>query len=124
MSRIFATPFFLACHHLWPGRPAAGLARTLGRSKATCRSWLEGLRGTPPEVMDALAAVLRGHAAQSLALAESLNREADRAKAKPWKARGWQVVKERDGPGSWPRDARNRMGRPRKEGEEQSFRKW
>jgi len=31
----------------------------------------------------------------------------------PQRARGWQVVRERDGPGSEPRDARWRGGRPR-----------
>ena len=61
-----------------------------------------------------LAERLRVHAALANALAEEADYYALREERKPRQARGFQVVRERDGPGSAPRDGRWRGGRPRR----------
>ncbi len=61
-----------------------------------------------------LAERLRVHAAVAIALAEEADDYARREERKPRLARGWQEVRERDGPGSAPRDGRWRGGRLRR----------
>ena len=113
MSQGIPSAFLQACGHLWPKRRAACLSVHTGRLVSTCYSWVNGTRTPPPDVLDSLVGFLRRHGAISLALADSLDREGEKARATLRVARGWQIVKERDGPGSIPRDARNRRGRQR-----------
>jgi hypothetical protein len=128
--------FRIACalHPGWPG-PVAWLAsiadyRPGGRrithstAKTWCygsKHWAYGNRKPPIEVFKKLRGLLQyalpTHEDQRLvieltALVGQYIWEHERKAARP--LTGFNEVRERDGPGSTPRDARNRLGRPRK----------
>lgn len=64
-----------------------------------------------PERWAVLAEHLVEHGRLCLNLADDLSYAARKAGERPRMARGFQVVMERDGPGSLPRDGRWRGGR-------------
>ena len=103
-----------ACRMRWPGRHVAGLAQLLRRPKPTVASWLAGRRQMPASEMLALAEVLRTDGQFLIGIASNVLHAAEIKQARPRHARGFQVIKERDGPGSMPRDARWRGGRPKR----------
>ena len=112
MPHKIETAFTQALRHLWGNRRTAGLAVQTGRSAPTCRTWINGTRTVPVDVLDELVSFLRRHSAVSLALADSLEREADKARVRRRKPTGFMIIRDRDGTGI-PRDGRNRRGRPR-----------
>lgn len=103
-----------ACCLRWPRRHVAGLAQLLRRPKPTAASWLAGRRQMPVPEIQALAEVLRADGQLLIGIASNMLHAAEIKQARPRHARGFQVVKERDGPGSTPRDARWRGGRPKR----------
>ena len=99
---------------LWPDAPNAGLARTAGRPKSSCRSWRSGHRRVPTYVLERLRLSLQARAAECNTVWDDICREIARRQGEPLRRRGFMEIRERDGPGSIPRDGRNRLGRPRK----------
>ena len=114
LSEKPATLAFRIGQFLGHGRHAAALGEILGRPISTARSWTNGRRKMPAYMAKLLAERLRAHAAVANALADDADYYALREERKPRLARGWQVIRERDGPGPPPRDARWRHGRPRR----------
>lgn len=106
---------FRVARALSPDAPNAALARPLGYSKAAARAYTAGRRKPP------LAAFgkWREELAERIRTCHALNEELKQAAwvrsqepAQP--LRGFFEIKERDGPGTPPRDARNRAGRPKR----------
>jgi hypothetical protein len=71
-------------------------------------------RGAPKPVLRQIRLMLQARAAECYALCGEFDREIARRDGEPPRRRGFMEVRERDGPGSIPRDGRNRRGRPRK----------
>jgi hypothetical protein len=67
----------------------------------------------PANDAEMLAIYIRSRAEAGIALAQELENYAAEQRAEGRRARGFEVVRERDGPGSTPRDARWRGGRRR-----------
>ena len=80
---------------------------------ATVQGWRAGRSRLPADDADMLAAYIRARAEPGIDLAKELENYAAKRRAEGRRARGFQVVRERDGPGSTPRDARWQGGRPR-----------
>jgi hypothetical protein len=110
-----------AARALFAGAPTALLARECNMlvAKATVRSWRQGHRRAPVSVLKKLRLMLQVRAAVCSSLCRDFDLEIARREGEPhWKRRGpgFMQVRERDGPGSVPRDGRNRCGRPRRSG--------
>jgi hypothetical protein len=97
---------------LSPDRPIMFLAQLARCPRPTAKSWTTGHRRPPVWVLDALR-----HMARVRGLT-GLEREFDyqirQRTYEPKHRTGFNQIRERDGPGSTPRDGRNRLGRPRK----------
>jgi hypothetical protein len=102
-----------ASQALWPDAPSAGLAKLAGRPKSTAHSWRRSHRRTPLNVLRLLRRELQVRGAACHSLGAEFDREIMRREGEGPVRRGFFIVRERDGPGSIPRDARNRRGRPR-----------
>jgi len=107
-----------AAQALFAGAPTALLAHECGLlPKATARSYRQGHRRAPVPVLKSLRRMLQVRAAECSSLCRDFDLEIARREGEPhWKRRGpgFMEVRERDGPGSVPRDGRNRLGRPRR----------
>jgi hypothetical protein len=108
-----------AAHALFTGAPSALLARELGvfYPKATARSWRQGHRRAPLSVLKTLLRRLQARGAECHSLCREFDIEIARREGEPPSKRrgpGFMEIRERDGPGSKPRDGRNRLGRPKK----------
>lgn len=114
MSQERDTLLFRVGSFLSFGRHAAALARILCRPATTARSWTSGRRKMPAHVASILARRLRNHAAMANALAAEVEYYASVEHQRPRVGRGWQVVRERDGQGSVPRDGRWRGDRAKR----------
>jgi len=104
-----------AARALFAGAPSALLAASCGqRAKSTVRSWRQGHRRPPLVVLKHLRQLVQERAAECNELWRDIGFEIDRRKyAPPPVRRGFLEIHESDGPGSVPRDGRNRLGRPR-----------
>jgi hypothetical protein len=113
-----ATTLHRAALALSPDAPNAALARITGRPKATARAWIAGRRRPPVAVLLKVQEELRRRARDMWEIGNNggaLDCEIWRRRREPKpKLCGFFEVKQRDGPGSVPRDARNRLGRPTK----------
>jgi hypothetical protein len=78
------------------------------------RSWRQGDRRPPKHVLERVRLMLQARAAECNELWREYGVEIARREGEHFHRRGFMEVRERDGPGSVPRDARNRRGRPRK----------
>lgn len=105
---------FRTSHLLFAGAPNALLAAEMSVPKATARSWRQGHRRAPLSVLRQLRLMLQAHAAECNALWREYGIEIGRREGEPLHRRGFMELRQRDGPGSKPRDARNRLGRPRR----------
>jgi len=106
-----------AARLLFAGAPSALLADSCGGrwAKSTVRSWRQGHRRAPVSVLKHLHHMLQVHSAESNELWTLFGNEIARREYPPPTApRGFMEIRERDGPGSKPRDGRNRRGRPRR----------
>ena len=92
------------------GRHAAALALAVEVPVETARSWARGLRRMPAYRARLLAARLISHAAVARSLAADVEYYARILERQPRLARGWQVMRDRDGTGVL-RDGRWRGGR-------------
>ena len=110
-----ATLLGRAARLLSPDCPNRALARLVGRKRSTVRSWLSEHRRIPLHYYDVLQKELVQRINLQHAVIEELKQAVWlRERQGPKPLRGFFVVRERDGPGSLPRDARNRLGRPRR----------
>jgi hypothetical protein len=108
-----------AARALFTGAPNALLARACDVfvAKATARSWRQGHRRAPVSVLKKLHLLLRLRCVECNELLRDFGIEIARREGEPpWKrrGRGFMEIRERDGPGSTPRDGRNRRGRPKR----------
>jgi hypothetical protein len=103
-----------AARALFAGAPSALLARLCAVPKATARSWRQGHRRAPKHVLERVRLMLQVRAAQCNELWREYGIGIARRDGEHVHRRGFMEVRERDGPGSVPRDARNRRGRPRR----------
>jgi hypothetical protein len=108
-----------AARALFAGAPTALLARECDVlvAKATARSWRQGHRRAPVPVLKKLHRLLHLRCVACNELLRDLGIEIARREGEPpWKRRGlgFMEIRERDGPGSTPRDGRNRLGRPKR----------
>jgi hypothetical protein len=98
-----------------PDRPIMLLARLGGCPRATAKSWATGHRRPPIYVLKLLREIERDGGRTGLG--PELDYEIRKREGEPgWMRRGpgFMQVRERDGPGSIPRDGRNRRGRPKR----------
>jgi hypothetical protein len=103
-----------AARALNPDRPIvilAGLAR--GR-RSTAKSWATGHRRPSIAVLKILRDALKERQAAIGQLVPALDHVILKREIEPIQRTGFNEIKVRDGPGSIPRDARNRRGRPRR----------
>jgi hypothetical protein len=110
-----------------PDRPIVWLAELAGVAYSTAKTWAYGSKRhwaygqrKPPvsllkDLHAALEAALPAHQGYRLVLALTslLDQYIWEREREPIKPRaGFNLIRERDGPGSIPRDGRNRRGRP------------
>ena len=106
-----------ATRALFTGAPNALLACDVFVAKATARSWRQGHRRAPVPVLKKLHRLLHLRCVACNELLRDFGIEIARREGEPpWKRRGlgFMEIRERDGPGSTPRDGRNRLGRPKR----------
>jgi hypothetical protein len=105
-----------AARALFTGAPSALLARSCDVlvAKATARSWRQGHRRAPVRVLKQLHLMLQARCVECNELLRDFGIEIARREGEPLRRRGFMEIRERDGPGSVPRDGRNRLGRRRK----------
>jgi hypothetical protein len=108
-----------AAQALFAGAPSALLAREFDVlvAKSTASSWRRGHRRASLSALKSLRWKLQARAAECHSLCREFDLEIDRREGEPPSKRrgpGFMEIRERDGPGSVPRDGRNRVGRPSK----------
>jgi hypothetical protein len=96
---------------LSPDRPIIFLARLAGCPRPTAKSWATGHRRPPISVLKLLRELVQG---RRTGLEGELDYEIRRREYEPKHRTGFNLIRERDGPCSIPRDGRNRRGRPRR----------
>jgi hypothetical protein len=100
-----------AARLLFPGATTTLFARAFGRPRSTVLGWFSERRRAPIEVLEGVQRRLRERAAAEYALAGDFDYVIHQRRCEPVR-RGFFVVRERDGPGSVPRDAQMRWLRP------------
>lgn len=103
-----------AARALNPDRPIMTLAELARCPRSTVRSWASGHRRPPIAILKAVSEAIKERHAALLALSPELDHTIMKREREPKHRTGFNEIKVRDGPGSLPRDGRNRRGRPRK----------
>ena len=103
-----------AARALFAGAPTSLLARFSGAAKATARDWRKDRRRPPKPVLKRLREEAQRRAAECCEICRDLDNAIARRDVEFIPRRGFMEIRERDGPGSVPRDARNRLGRPKR----------
>jgi hypothetical protein len=119
-----ATVIRSAARALNPDRPImvlAGLARARARGattktwrRSTAKSWATGHRRPPIATLKILLDLLKDRRAALYQLIPELEYVITLREREPPRRTGFNEIRVRDGPGSMPRDGRNRLGRPRR----------
>jgi hypothetical protein len=112
-GRMSDTLIRRAARALNPDRPIMTLAGLAGGRRSTAKSWATGRRrpsGTTLKILRNLLKDRQGDFFQLIPQLEHLIRQRER---EPPRRTGCNEIRVRDGPGSAPRDGRNRFGRPR-----------
>ena len=106
-----------AARALFAGAPTALLARSCGVlvAKATARDWRRDRRRAPKPVLKRLRELAQIRAVECWGICRDIDNAIARRDVEFIPRRGFMEIRERDGPGSVPRDARWRGGRPRKD---------
>jgi hypothetical protein len=97
-----------------PDRPIMTLAELARRPRSTVRSWVRLRRRPPIAVLKAVRDALKERQAALLALMPQLDQIIMKREFEPKRRTGFNEIRQRDGPGSVPRDGRNRLGRPKR----------
>jgi len=110
-------------------RPISLLAHLAGRPRPSAKAWATGHRRPPIVVLKSVLEAIRQRQAECARTAPLEERQTlsgaaheleEMIRKRSYEIRhltGFNKVRERDGPGSVPRDARNRLGRPRRQWE-------
>jgi hypothetical protein len=96
---------------LFPAAPNSLLGRMTAVPKSTARSWRRRRR-PPMAALRLLRAELQRRGAECFSTLRELEILIAKREGEPPHRRGFMEIRERDGPGSVPRDGRNRRGRP------------
>jgi hypothetical protein len=111
---------------LSPDRPILFLARLAGRPRASAKAWASGHRRPSIAVLKSVLGAIRRRQAECAGIAPLEVRQIlsglayeleDVIRKRSYEVRrrtGFNEIKERDGPGSVPRDGRNRLRRPKR----------
>lgn len=121
-GRMSDTVIRAAARALNPDRPImtlGGLAQgrhstTKRGRRSTAKSWATGHRRPPLVVLKIVRDMLKERRAALFDLITELDRHILQREYEPRRRTGFNEIRERDGPGSPPRDGRDRLGRPRK----------
>jgi hypothetical protein len=97
-----------------PDRPIRTLARLAHGRRSTAKAWATGHRRPSIYKLKILRDLLKDRQASLLQLIPELDLMIMKREIEPTHRTGFNEIRERDGPGSVPRDGRNRLGRPRK----------
>jgi hypothetical protein len=99
-----------------PDRPIVLLARLAACPRPTAKSWASGHRRPPIFLLKRLRDIAESQARNAGLLGEIDYEIRKREDEPPWKRRGlgFMEIRERDGPGTTPRDGQNRLGRPKR----------
>ena len=113
-GRMSDTVIRRAARALNPDRPIRALA-ALGRCpRSTAKSWATLHRRPPVSVLKVLREAINARQSAIFAVLSDLDLLIMKREYEPKHRTGFNLIRERDGPGSIPRDGRNRHGRPRK----------
>src|SRR6516165_10456180 len=93
---------------LFEGAPSSLLARSCEVAKATARDWRRDRRRAPKLALKQLRELAQIRAAECGVLCRDLDNAVARREGEFIPRKGFMEVRERDGPGSVPRDGRNR----------------
>jgi hypothetical protein len=102
-------------------RPITTLAGFAHAPRSTAKSWATGHRRPPIFILRILRDILKSRQAAFSQLIPALEYVIMQREREPTRRTGFNEIRERDGPGSVPRDGRNRLGRPKKMGRGSEF---
>jgi hypothetical protein len=102
----------LAARTISPKRPIKMLMNLHRIPRPTAKSWYSCRRRSPIWVLEHLRHMVAVRGATDLE--QQFDHLIRQRLNEPKRRTGFHLVRERDGPGSTPRDGRNRMGRPKK----------
>jgi hypothetical protein len=103
-----------AAHALNPDRPIMMLAHLARCPRSTARSWATGRRRPSIAVLKVLRDALKDRQSSLFALMPELDHVIMKREYEPKNRTGFNEIRVRDGPGTAPRDGRNRLGRPKR----------
>src|SRR6202040_664837 len=92
-----------------PDRPIKMLAGLANGRRSTAKSWATGHRRAPIAKLKILQDPLKGRQAALFGLIAELDLMVMRREVEPRRRTGFNEIRVRDGPGSAPRDGRNRL---------------
>lgn len=101
-----------AARALNPDRPIMTLAGIARRRRSTAKSWATGHRRPSIATLKILLDLLKDRRAALYQLIPELEYVIEQREREPIRRTGFNEIRQRDGPGSVPRDGRNRRGRP------------
>jgi hypothetical protein len=96
-----------------PSKPIVTLARLARGRRSTAKGWATGRRRPSVDKLKILRSLLKDRLNTLLQLMPELDLLIMRREAEPRRRTGFNEIRVRE-PGGMPRDARNRLGRPRK----------
>ena len=101
-----------AAFSLNPERPIMTLAGLVRAPRSTAKSWATGRRRPSVLILKILRDLLKDRQAALFQLIAELDHVIMQRERESKRRTGFNEIKARDGPGSVPRDGRNRFGRP------------
>jgi hypothetical protein len=103
-----------AARALNPDRPIMTLAGLARAPRSTAKGWATGQRRPSISTLKTLLDMLKDRRAALYQLIPELEHIVAQREREPKRRTGFNEIRERDGPGSAPRDGRNRRGRPKR----------
>jgi hypothetical protein len=111
-DRMSDTVIRRAAFSLNPERPIMTLAGLARAPRSTAKSWATGRRRPSVVILEILRDQLKDRQAALFQLIAELDCVIIQRERESKRRTGFNEIKVRDGPGSIPRDGRNRLGRP------------
>src|ERR1700685_3044165 len=96
-----------AARTLNPDRPLMAFAELVRRPRSTVKSWATGRRRMPIATLKILLDLLKDRRAALYQLIPELDYVTRLREREPLRRTGFNEIRQRDGPGSIPRDGRN-----------------
>lgn len=116
-GRMSDTVIRAAARALNPDRPIKMLAGLRRNPRSTAKSWATGRRRPPLFILRLVRDLLKDRQRDTFDLIAKLDFIIVQREREPRWRTGFNEIRQRDGPGSMPRDGRNRRGRPRLHGD-------